>query len=41
MVFNFDLELVDESEDWLDQKVFTLWRKRLLMVNVNDVRAKV
>ncbi|KAF1983382.1 isotrichodermin C-15 hydroxylase [Aulographum hederae CBS 113979] len=36
LIFNFDLELVDEGEDWLDQKVYTLWLKKPLMVRVKE-----
>jgi len=38
LIFNFDLELVDKNADWLDQKVYTLWRKSPLMVRVKDIR---
>ena len=38
VMFNFDLELVDKKSNWLDQEVYTLWRKRPLMVRVKDVR---
>jgi hypothetical protein len=37
IIFNFDLELVDEKANWLDQKVFILWRKDPLMVKVKDI----
>lgn len=39
IIFNFNLELVDEKDDWLHQKVFTLWRKKPLMMRVKDIRA--
>jgi hypothetical protein len=39
VVFNFDLELVDEKADWFDQKVFTLWRKHPLMMRIKDIKA--
>jgi hypothetical protein len=39
IIFNFDLELVDEKQDWLNQKVFILWRKKPLMMRVKDIRA--
>jgi hypothetical protein len=35
VLFNFDLELCPGMEDWIDkQKVYTLWQKTPLMVNV-------
>jgi hypothetical protein len=38
--YNFDLELCPESNDWIEkQKVFTLWEKAPLMVNVSPVRS--
>jgi cytochrome P450 len=39
VLFNFDLELVDTTQDWLEgQKVFTLWQKSSLMVQVRPVK---
>jgi cytochrome P450 len=39
VLFNFDLELVDTTQDWLEgQKVFTLWQKPSLMVQVRPVK---
>ncbi|KIW25940.1 uncharacterized protein PV07_09074 [Cladophialophora immunda] len=38
IIFNFDLELVDERSNWLDQEVSSLWKKHPLMVRVKDVR---
>jgi cytochrome P450 len=38
IIFNFDLELVDEKSNWLDQEVYGLWMKRPLMVRVKDIR---
>lgn len=32
LVYNFDMELVDPNEDWLDQDVFFLWKKPPLNV---------
>jgi cytochrome P450 len=32
MLWNFDLELCKESEDWMDQQVFTAWQKGPLVV---------
>lgn len=37
MVFNFDFELVGK-DDWLEQDVFTFWRKRPLLVRIKDIR---
>ncbi|EFQ36369.1 cytochrome P450 [Colletotrichum graminicola M1.001] len=34
MLWNFDLKLCDEDEDWLDQPVFLVFKKRPLMVKV-------
>jgi hypothetical protein len=31
VLLHFDLQLCDESDDWVDQKVYTLWEKRPLM----------
>lgn len=38
IVFNFDFELVDQEAKWLEQDVFTFWRKRPLLVRVRDIR---
>ncbi|KAF2876719.1 cytochrome P450 monooxygenase-like protein [Massariosphaeria phaeospora] len=39
VLFNFDLELVDKSADWIkQQKVFVLWEKGSLMVKLNPVQ---
>jgi hypothetical protein len=39
VLFNFDLELVDKSTDWMKgQKVFTLWKKPSLMVRLHPVQ---
>jgi hypothetical protein len=35
VVLRFDLELCDESQDWLEQKTFTLWAKRPLLCRVD------
>jgi hypothetical protein len=34
MLWNFDYELCDESKNWLDQKVYLVWRKDPLMVRL-------
>jgi hypothetical protein len=34
-LFNFDLELVDKTQDWMqEQKVFALWDRPSLMVKL-------
>lgn len=39
VVFNFDLKLLPESDDWLQRnKVFTLWEKPELMVSLHPVQ---
>lgn len=38
LVYNFDLELIDKSEDWLDQEVFFLWKKPPLNVYLTPVQ---
>lgn len=39
ILFNFDLELVDTTTDWIrTQKVFTLWEKQSLMVRLKPVQ---
>ena len=36
VLYNFDLELVDKTKDWMkDQKVFTLWEKPSLMARLH------
>jgi hypothetical protein len=39
VLFNFDLELVDKSQEWMKgQKVLTLWMKPSLMVTLKPVQ---
>lgn len=38
VLFQFDLQLCPESEDWADQRSFVLWEKQPLMVTLKDVR---
>ena len=39
VLFNFDLELVDKTNDWMkNQKVFALWEKPSLMVSLRPVQ---
>ncbi|KAL3485486.1 cytochrome P450 [Aspergillus germanicus] len=35
MVFNFDMELAQPEQDWLDQDCFVLWNKPALMVKLS------
>lgn len=37
ILFNFDLELVNPADKWNDQKVFSLWDKKPLMVYLKPV----
>jgi hypothetical protein len=37
VIYNFDLELCPESEDWMDQEVYALWQKKPLMVKFKTV----
>lgn len=34
MLWNFDYELCDENDSWLDQKVYLVWKKEPLMVQL-------
>jgi hypothetical protein len=36
-LLSFDLELCEESKGWIDQKVFVLWDKPLLMCRLTPV----
>lgn len=36
VLLSFDFELRTESMDWTDQKVFLVWEKSPLMVNVKE-----
>ena len=36
-LWNFDIELVDPQSRWNDQKIFFLWDKPALMVNLKPV----
>lgn len=38
-LLNFDLELREESMNWTDQKVFLVWEKAALMVDVKRAKA--
>lgn len=32
--WKYDLELLEESKNWIDQKVFVLWEQKPLKVNI-------
>jgi hypothetical protein len=36
ILFEFDLELVDDKFNWMDQRVFTLWRKPPLSIILKE-----
>jgi hypothetical protein len=38
VLWNFDLKLCNESENWMDQRVFTVWQKGALMVEAKLAR---
>ncbi|KAH8883169.1 cytochrome P450 [Thozetella sp. PMI_491] len=38
VLWNFDLELCPQSENWADQKVFILWQKHPLMVKMKPAK---
>ncbi len=35
VLWSFDMSLCEESEAWVDQKIFTLWEKGPLMVQLS------
>lgn len=35
LLWNFDIEICEESKDWSDQKTFTLWEKPPLMCKLS------
>lgn len=37
LLWNYDLELCPETGDWAEQKVFILWEKRPLFVELKPV----
>lgn len=39
VVLSFDLKLCEESQDWDDQKVFTLWEKKPLVCTLTAINA--
>ncbi|KAF2263753.1 cytochrome P450 [Lojkania enalia] len=38
VLYNFDLELCPESNDWINQEVYTLWQKKPLMLKLRLVQ---
>jgi hypothetical protein len=38
VLYNFNLELMPESENWTDQKISIVWQKRPLMVRLRAAR---
>ncbi len=38
ILYNFDMELVDPNEDWIDQPIYNLWSKPALKVYLTSVR---
>lgn len=38
IVYEFDFELVDDKDDWFEQKVYTLWNKKPLMMRFIERR---
>lgn len=37
VLYNFDMELVDPDEDWMDQKAFFIWTKPPLNIYLTPV----
>lgn len=37
LVYNFDMELMEDSKDWNKQKVYLLYEKRPLNVKLTEV----
>jgi cytochrome P450 len=40
LIWNFDFELVDKEDNWLDQRVLLLWEKKPLVVRVKETGKK-
>jgi hypothetical protein len=36
VLFDFDLELTEESKDWANQKVYSFWQKPPLLVKLTE-----
>lgn len=41
LLINFDLELMEQSKDWIHQKIFTSWDKKALMVKMHPIKTSV
>lgn len=41
MLWNFDMKLLPQSDGWERQRIFTLWEKGPLMVELNEVRSSL
>ena len=39
VMLNFDMKLCDESREWGDQKVYTLWEKKPLIATLKPAKA--
>lgn len=37
VLWNFDMELATKSDNWADQKIFSLWQKEPLYVKLTPV----
>jgi hypothetical protein len=38
IIFNFDMELVDERDEWMNQDIYLLWKKKPLNVYLRPVQ---
>jgi hypothetical protein len=38
IIWNFDLDICEESNNWLDQEVYVLWNKGPLIVKLKSIR---
>lgn len=36
LIYNFDMDLCLESQNWIDQKVYLTWEKGALMVQLSE-----
>ena len=39
VLLHFDISLCEESSDWNDQRIFTLWEKKPLMCQLTEASA--
>lgn len=37
LLWKFDLELMPESKDWYDQKIYIIWEKNELKIKLKEV----